>query len=101
MRRRCVQCPRTHRAGTRVLSYVPASPGALASNYIDGRFSDRGRRFANIDPLTGTRIGEVVEADREAVDAAVAAARRALHGEWGALDAAQRAKFLHAVADGI
>ena len=34
-------------------------------------------------------------------DEAVAAAQRALRGPWGALSVAERAKLLHAVADGF
>jgi aminomuconate-semialdehyde/2-hydroxymuconate-6-semialdehyde dehydrogenase len=73
----------------------------LARNYVDGRFLDSGRRFANITPVTGEQFGEVVEADRATVDAAVAAARAALAGEWGRMSPRDRCELLKAVADAI
>src|SRR5690606_7775921 len=41
------------------------------------------------------------EANAELVDRAVRAARAALHGPWGQTSQAERARILHAVADGI
>ena len=46
-------------------------------------------------------IAQVTEADRDLVDAAVQAARRALHGEWGRLSTRDRAARLYKVADAI
>lgn len=78
----------------------PASPARLR-NYIDGEFVDSATTFDNIAPVDGSLIAKVCEADRSTVDAAVAAARRALSGPWGALSVPQRAALLHKVADGI
>src|ERR1043166_6362581 len=46
-------------------------------------------------------IAQVTEADRGLVDAAVQAARRALHGEWGRLSPRDRAARLYKVAGAI
>lgn len=71
-------------------------------NFIDGRFvSGRGDRFANRFPATGEVIGEIRAADREQVDAAVEAARRALKGPWARMSVAERAGLLRKLADGI
>ncbi len=83
-----------------LLGQAQSSP-VLLRNYVDGRFVDGDRRFAKLSPVTGQHIIDVVEADRELVDAAVSAAQRALHGPWGAWSVAERAKLLHAVADGF
>ena len=46
-------------------------------------------------------IAQVTEADRELVDNAVQAARRALRGGWGRLGIRERAGRLHKIADAI
>jgi aminomuconate-semialdehyde/2-hydroxymuconate-6-semialdehyde dehydrogenase len=72
-------------------------------HFIDGdyRESASGRTFDNIAPATGQLIGAVHEAGQEEIDAAVAAARDALHGEWGGLSLERRCDLLYSVADGI
>jgi aminomuconate-semialdehyde/2-hydroxymuconate-6-semialdehyde dehydrogenase len=77
------------------------APPRLARNYVGGRFLEQGRRFSNTSPVDGRVIGAVVEADAATVDAAVAAARSALRGDWGQMSLQARCKLLHAVADGI
>jgi aminomuconate-semialdehyde/2-hydroxymuconate-6-semialdehyde dehydrogenase len=69
-------------------------------NFIDGRFlpAAGGRGFDKRSPVDGRLIARVAEAGREEVDAAVRAARAALHGEWGRIDVARRTEILHAVA---
>jgi len=57
--------------------------------------------FADVNPADGSVIAKVAEADRELVDAAVGAARRALRGEWGQFGVRERAARLHKVADAI
>ncbi len=71
--------------------------------FIDGAFTpgSSGRSFANINPVTGARIGLVHEALEAEVDAAVAAARAALNGPWGRMALAERTGLLYAVADEI
>jgi aminomuconate-semialdehyde/2-hydroxymuconate-6-semialdehyde dehydrogenase len=70
-------------------------------NYIDGQFVRGERQFDDINPSDGTLIAHVSEADEGLVDDAVAAARRALQGEWEKLGTRERAARLHQVADGI
>lgn len=70
-------------------------------NYVGGRFVDGGRPFDVIDPATGKVHAIAYEANRPIVDAAVAAARRAVEGEWGRMTLARRRSMLVAVAEGI
>ncbi|HEV3104804.1 MAG TPA: 2-hydroxymuconic semialdehyde dehydrogenase [Trinickia sp.] len=70
-------------------------------HFIDGEFVDSAESFANLSPIDGRELSRVAEADAAAVDAAVKAARRAQKGPWGKLSAAQRAEWLHRIADGI
>jgi aminomuconate-semialdehyde/2-hydroxymuconate-6-semialdehyde dehydrogenase len=79
------------------------SPGAAAVaetlNFIDGAYvAGRGRRFENRSPVDGSLISLVHEADAADVDAAVMAARAALHGPWGKLSVAERAALLGKLA---
>jgi aldehyde dehydrogenase (NAD+) len=53
-----------------------------------------GGRLAVENPSTGERVGEIAAADAGDVDAAVAAARDALRGDWGRLSAAERGRLL-------
>jgi aminomuconate-semialdehyde/2-hydroxymuconate-6-semialdehyde dehydrogenase len=73
----------------------------LLQNYIDGRFVSGPSEFADVNPADGSIVAQVAEADRAMVDEAVAAANRALAGEWGCLPVPKRAAMLHKVADGI
>ncbi len=70
-------------------------------NYIDGKFVGGKREFADVNPADASVIAQVSEADRDLVDAAVQAARRAVRGEWGRLGVRERAGRLHQVADAI
>src|SRR5215472_13817455 len=70
----------------------------LIENYIDGKFVGGKREFADVNPADGSVIAQVTEADREQVDAAVQAARRAIRGEWGQLGVRQRAARLERIA---
>ncbi|GAB3113663.1 2-hydroxymuconic semialdehyde dehydrogenase [Aestuariicella hydrocarbonica] len=79
---------------------VPHAGGVLR-NYVAGEFVASNRLFANINPVDGSEINRVAEADAATVDAAVKAARRALHGDWGQMAPAVRCQLLHRVADGI
>jgi aminomuconate-semialdehyde/2-hydroxymuconate-6-semialdehyde dehydrogenase len=54
-----------------------------------------------VNPVDGTPVGEVHEADGATVDQAVSAARRALSGPWGRTTPAERAGILYRVADEI
>ena len=70
--------------------------------FVAGTFRPgQGAAYANPDPTTGAAIGEVREATRSDVDAAVDAAREALKGPWGVMSVAERSTVLRAVARGI
>lgn len=73
----------------------------VIQNYIDGKFVAGLREFADVNPADGSVIAQVTEADRDLVDAAVSAGRKALSGAWGRLGLRERAARLHKVADTI
>ena len=73
----------------------------MINNYINNQFLGSETTFANVNPATGTEICQVAEANEDLVDQAVESARQALSGPWGDLTPAQRAKYLHKIADGI
>jgi aldehyde dehydrogenase (NAD+) len=63
-----------------------------------GRASS-GKTFTTLNPATEETIAEVAEAGAADIDAAVAAARRALkHGAWPAMTGAQRGRILNRLA---
>ncbi len=76
-----------------------AAPAELQL-YIDGAFRPAadGRTFVDTDPATGAPLSRVHAAGPDDVDAAVAAARRALPG-WAATPAAERGRILQRAAD--
>jgi acyl-CoA reductase-like NAD-dependent aldehyde dehydrogenase len=69
--------------------------------FIGGEWSDaaEGGTFPTYNPGTGEVLAEVAEATAADVDAAVAAAREALTGEWARMDAADRAALLWKMGD--
>ncbi len=62
--------------------------------WIDGAWVAAPGTLPLEDPSTGEAIGEIAAGDAEAVDAAVAAARAALAGDWGRATAAERGRVL-------
>jgi len=68
---------------------------------IGGRWrpARSGRYFETVDPSTEQVIAHIAEAGAADIDAAVAAARAALHGEWGQIRAAERGRILLRLAD--
>jgi aldehyde dehydrogenase (NAD+) len=68
-------------------------------HYIDGAWAQpvAGAYFSASDPSTGSRIAEFAQGDAADVEAAVAAARKALPG-WQALSGHERARYLYALA---
>ena len=70
-------------------------------NFINGEFVATGKTFEDRNPATNEVVGLVHEAGQAEVDAAVAAGRAALKGEWGKMSVVRRAELLHAVADEI
>jgi len=80
-----------------------AYPAALPRTQllIGGEWGDAAarRRFTTLNPATEEPIAEVAEAGSADVDAAVAAARRALdHGAWPAMSGAERGRILNRLA---
>jgi phenylacetaldehyde dehydrogenase len=85
-------------------------PSAAVRDFLDGRLdllidgewreAASGKRFDVFDPATGAVIARVAEADREDVDRAVAAARRAVDtGHWSRAKPAERQALLNRLAD--
>src|SRR3990167_9170037 len=70
-------------------------------NFINGEFVATTKTFENRNPATNAVVGMVHEAGQAEVDAAVAAGRAALKGEWGTMSVVKRSELLHAVADEI
>jgi len=68
-------------------------------HFIDGawRAPAEGKYFETADPSAGTVLAEVAQGSAADVDAAVKAARKALHG-WQKLTPHARARFLYALA---
>ena len=68
---------------------------------IDGRHVESlsGRVFTTIDPSTEQPIATIAEGSEADVDRAVAAARRAFEGAWGAMRPAERGHILLRLAD--
>jgi acyl-CoA reductase-like NAD-dependent aldehyde dehydrogenase len=73
----------------------------LTQLFIDGEFSDAaaGGSFDVHNPATGALLARVAEGTEADVDRAVAAARRAADGPWGAMDAFERLRLLRRAAE--
>ena len=72
-------------------------------NFINGAYcgSQSGKTFENRNPVDNSFLGLVHEAGKPEIDAAVAAAKSALTGQWGKFTQAKRLTLLHKVADRI
>jgi betaine-aldehyde dehydrogenase len=55
--------------------------------------------FTTLNPSTGEALAEVASADHSDVDAAVAAATAALHGDWAATAPSEKGRLLNRLAD--
>jgi acyl-CoA reductase-like NAD-dependent aldehyde dehydrogenase len=74
---------------------------------VDGRMFVSGERtgalsgktFAAVDPATGEPFTQVAAGDKPDIDAAVAAARKALEGEWSRLPPIRRVRILNRLSD--
>ncbi|MFQ3334412.1 MAG: aminomuconate-semialdehyde/2-hydroxymuconate-6-semialdehyde dehydrogenase [Woeseiaceae bacterium] len=73
----------------------------IYKNYIAGEFISSDRFFDDINPVDGSLVARVAEADKLMVEKAVVAAKMALKGEWGKLPLVERCKLLRRIADGI
>ncbi|TVR06887.1 MAG: aldehyde dehydrogenase [Salinarimonadaceae bacterium] len=73
------------------------------TSFVAGRaWADRGSELPIVDPSTGERIGTLVEAGAEDVDAAVRAARSAFENSgWARMDTGKRQETLLAAHDAI
>jgi acyl-CoA reductase-like NAD-dependent aldehyde dehydrogenase len=69
--------------------------------YIGGRFVDSstGQRFESLNPYAGQPWAVLPEGTVEDIDHAVAAARAALDGEWGAMTGFDRARLMRRLAE--
>ncbi|HVW41723.1 MAG TPA: aldehyde dehydrogenase [Amycolatopsis sp.] len=69
--------------------------------YIDGKSvpASSGRTYESQDPYTGKPWARVADGDAADVDRAVAAARAALSGPWGALTPPERGALLRRLAE--
>ena len=74
-----------------------------AAHFINGEFTQgaTGKSWINRSPLDNSVIGNVPEGGKAEIDAAVRAAKAALHGPWGRMTVAERTDMLAAVADEI
>ena len=59
-------------------------------NFINGQYVATHKTFEKRSPLNNQVIAQVHEAGKAEVDAAVAAAKAALDGEWGRLTVPER-----------
>jgi acyl-CoA reductase-like NAD-dependent aldehyde dehydrogenase len=74
----------------------------LRCSWVDGEaFGDGVDVMTHVNPANGQSLGETETVDATGVDAAIAAARRAFAGPWGALSAGERKAKLFAFADRI
>lgn len=71
------------------------------SSFINGVYVDSEEQRNITSPVTGELITPYSVATDAQIDEAVAAARAALTGEWGAMGIQQRVDMLYKVADGI
>lgn len=73
---------------------LPDLPFDTAAFHIAGAWHAAGQRLPVTDPSTGETLGEIGAGDAAEIDAAVAAARTAAAGAWGAMPAAERGRIL-------
>src|SRR5262245_3919259 len=69
---------------------------------INGKWVDSvsGKTFPTVNPATGETICQVAEGDKADVDKAVQAARKAFEeGPWPKMNASDRGRLLHKLAD--
>jgi aldehyde dehydrogenase (NAD+) len=73
------------------------------SLFIDDAFeaAASGETFATVDPSTERELGQVARGGAADVDRAVAAAKRAVKGDWRDLTQARRGRILFELADAI
>ncbi|GMY36003.1 aldehyde dehydrogenase family 2 member C4-like [Fagus crenata] len=83
-------------------SFVKMPTIKFTKLFINGNFVDSisGKTFETIDPRTGEVITRVAEGDKEDIDLAVKAARKAFdHGPWPRLPGCERGRIMMKFAD--
>lgn len=70
-------------------------------HFINGAYVGSDRTFEKRRPTDNSVIGIVHEGGQQEIDAAVSAAREAMHGPWGRMTVDQRVELLYKVADEI
>jgi phenylacetaldehyde dehydrogenase len=68
---------------------------------IDGKFVEAasGKTFASYNPATGEVLAQVPEGDREDIDRAVKAARKAFDGRWRRMTPSERGQIIWKIGD--
>ncbi|MEW2401234.1 aldehyde dehydrogenase [Streptomyces sp. NPDC046862] len=79
---------------------VVAGVSVDTRHWIGGRRVASGDTFTDSSPIDGSTIGEIARGGPAEAEAAVAAAREAFPA-WAATPRAERARLLHAIADGV
>ncbi|TGZ73601.1 hypothetical protein CRM22_001420 [Opisthorchis felineus] len=94
-----------HRAALSTLNVQPIKNPEIKcrSIFIDNKWHDAvsGNQFQTVNPATGDVICEVSSGDKEDIDKAVAAAKKAFEfgSEWRRMDASMRGRLLNKLAD--
>jgi len=70
-------------------------------NYVGGRYAEGSAGFDDVNPVDGSVVAQVHEADAALVDEAVRAARAALNGPYGRSSVSERVLMLRRAADVI
>jgi aldehyde dehydrogenase (NAD+) len=75
---------------------LPLTAQAFACHFIGNQWAraSDGRTIPVVDPATGQVFGELARGTAADIEAAVAAARAAFEGEWGAVAPAERGRIL-------
>ncbi|HXI31642.1 MAG TPA: aldehyde dehydrogenase family protein, partial [Vicinamibacterales bacterium] len=79
----------------------PFADGSFKRMLIDGQWVEAasGKRFESRNPATGDLLATVAEGDKEDIDRAVGAARRAFAGPWSRVTPYERQRLLLKLAD--
>ncbi|MGC2083595.1 MAG: aldehyde dehydrogenase family protein [Bradyrhizobium sp.] len=83
------------------LTRHPYADGSYKQMLIDSKWVDAasGKRFETHNPATGELLATVAEGDKEDIDRAVAAARRAFEGPWSKVKPFERQNLLLKLAE--
>src|SRR2546426_453806 len=85
---------------TEVTAAAVAGVSVDTRHWIAGERVASAETFADVSPIDGAVIARVARGTAREARAAVAAAREAFPG-WAATPPAERARLLHAIADGV